>query len=71
MNEQFTHFLEDEWDHIFSVLNEHQQMIILRELRDNDGEPTPSVDDAFNYVLRKGNKGFHKFAKVFFQQVGE
>jgi len=69
MNEQFTHLLEDEWDYIFAKLSDKKKKNILNKLKPYDRADIPSIDEAFNFVLRKGNQGFHCFAKALSDEV--
>ena len=69
MNEQFTHLLEDEWDYIFTKLEDEQKNNVLNKLKPCDQNDQPSVDEAFNYVLRKGNDGFHRFSRALSDEV--
>ena len=63
MNLLFSHFLEDEWDFIFSKISDRKKENILRNL-DSD-----NIDQAFNRVIARGNEGFFSFIKALRNQV--
>ena len=71
MNDIFAHCLEDEWDCIFLTLTPEQQNFVLRELRDssNNSSSLPTIDDAFEFIMKESNEHFHKFAQTLTEQV--
>nr|XP_026690475.1 uncharacterized protein LOC100185169 isoform X3 [Ciona intestinalis] len=61
----YEHFLEDEWDRIFSKLEEDQKRSIINSLLQSEEDPTEEREEnAFQSVMSKGNAGFHNFIKV-------
>ena len=63
MNLLFSHFLEDEWDFIFSEISDRKKENILRDLKSDN------IDQAFNRVILRGNEGFFSFVKALRKQV--
>ncbi|CAK8684632.1 unnamed protein product [Clavelina lepadiformis] len=72
---RFGHFLEDQWDHIFSELEDEQKQRILQKITRNSTPLADTnhvnrfIDEGFKSVYHNGNHGFFKFIKELFDEV--